>query len=208
MDYYIAHHGVKGQKWGRRRYQNEDGSYKPGAEGRYYDESPKAARRQAREEKRQNRLDKKIARVQNLRKVNKDITDYKNKNIDIDSPKKVVTVGDVGKREKAKKDKATNNAALKYTEVNNRYREARLKAKKNPAYKESKEYRAARREHGQQVTDSIIYGARGTQRIYRDKAMGKSDKQARRRELGRQVAAGLVVAAASIGYAYYTTKNG
>lgn len=34
----IYHHGVKGQKWGRRRYQNEDGSYKPGAEGRYYDE--------------------------------------------------------------------------------------------------------------------------------------------------------------------------
>lgn len=23
---YICHHGVKGQKWGRRRYQNEDGS--------------------------------------------------------------------------------------------------------------------------------------------------------------------------------------
>lgn len=31
----LAHHGVEGQKWGRRRYQNEDGSYKPGAEGRY-----------------------------------------------------------------------------------------------------------------------------------------------------------------------------
>ena len=24
---YLAHHGVKGQKWGERRYQNEDGSY-------------------------------------------------------------------------------------------------------------------------------------------------------------------------------------
>lgn len=32
----LTHHGVKGTKWGIRRYQNEDGSYKPGAEGRYY----------------------------------------------------------------------------------------------------------------------------------------------------------------------------
>ena len=23
---YLAHYGVAGQKWGRRRYQNEDGS--------------------------------------------------------------------------------------------------------------------------------------------------------------------------------------
>ncbi len=31
----LFHHGVRGQRWGIRRYQNEDGSYKPGAEGRY-----------------------------------------------------------------------------------------------------------------------------------------------------------------------------
>lgn len=31
----LYHFGVKGQKWGQRRYQNKDGSYKSGAEGRY-----------------------------------------------------------------------------------------------------------------------------------------------------------------------------
>ena len=204
---YIAHHGIKGQKWGVRRYQNEDGSYKSGAEGRYYDESPKAARRQAREEKRQDRLDKKISKVQNLRKLNKDVTNYRNKNIDIDSPKKAVTIGDVEKRERARKNKAANNATLKYTEVTNRYREAKLKAKKDPSYKESKEYRSARREYGQQRTDTLLYGTRGTQRIYRDKAMGESDKNARRKEIGRQVGIGLLAAAATIGVAYYTATN-
>lgn len=32
----LYHHGVKGQKWGVRRYQNKDGSYVSGHEGRYY----------------------------------------------------------------------------------------------------------------------------------------------------------------------------
>lgn len=31
----LYHHGIKGMKWGVRRFQNEDGSYKAGAEGRY-----------------------------------------------------------------------------------------------------------------------------------------------------------------------------
>ena len=33
--YTLQHHGILGMKWGIRRYQNPDGSYKPGAEGRY-----------------------------------------------------------------------------------------------------------------------------------------------------------------------------
>lgn len=39
MDYIynqsLYHHGIKGQKWGVRRYQNEDGSYTPAGEQRY-----------------------------------------------------------------------------------------------------------------------------------------------------------------------------
>lgn len=31
----LYHHGILGQKWGVRRYQNTDGSYKSGAEGQY-----------------------------------------------------------------------------------------------------------------------------------------------------------------------------
>ena len=34
---YLAHHGVKGQKWGVRRYQYKDGSLTPAGKRRYYD---------------------------------------------------------------------------------------------------------------------------------------------------------------------------
>lgn len=32
---YLAHHGIKGMKWGVRQYQNEDGSLTPAGEKRY-----------------------------------------------------------------------------------------------------------------------------------------------------------------------------
>ena len=37
MDDELMHHGVKGQKWGVRRYQNKDGSLTPAGKKRYAD---------------------------------------------------------------------------------------------------------------------------------------------------------------------------
>ena len=39
-DNYLAHHGIKGQKWGRRRYQNEDGSLTVQGRQRYGGSTP------------------------------------------------------------------------------------------------------------------------------------------------------------------------
>lgn len=36
---YLYHHGIKGQRWGVRRYQNSDGSLKPAGAKRYNDSS-------------------------------------------------------------------------------------------------------------------------------------------------------------------------
>ena len=41
MSDYIKHHGIKGQKWGVRRFQNKDGSLTPAGKERYYVESDK-----------------------------------------------------------------------------------------------------------------------------------------------------------------------
>ena len=35
MNNELSHHGIKGQKWGRRRYQNKDGSLTPAGKQRY-----------------------------------------------------------------------------------------------------------------------------------------------------------------------------
>ena len=37
MNNELNHHGIKGQKWGRRRYQNQDGSLTPAGKQRYGD---------------------------------------------------------------------------------------------------------------------------------------------------------------------------
>lgn len=49
MDYNeIYHHGIKGMKWGVRRYQNKDGSLTPAGKKRQRDDSPEAvAKRKA-----------------------------------------------------------------------------------------------------------------------------------------------------------------
>ena len=43
-DENLSHHGIKGQKWGVRRWQNADGSYNEAGERRYRGENSKMAK--------------------------------------------------------------------------------------------------------------------------------------------------------------------
>jgi len=50
-DYYLIHYGTKGQRWGVRRYQNEDGSLTPEGYERYRKQSQKLQRMQNKTDK-------------------------------------------------------------------------------------------------------------------------------------------------------------
>lgn len=54
-DDYLAHHGIKGQKWGVRRYQNEDGSLTEAGKKRYMSMNDKKLYKTLKKEIRQRR---------------------------------------------------------------------------------------------------------------------------------------------------------
>lgn len=64
----LYHHGIKGMKWGRRRYQNKDGSLTPAGEKRYnnvYDINAAYYNKKA------NKLDAKAKRNSTMANLNK-----------------------------------------------------------------------------------------------------------------------------------------
>lgn len=48
---YLAHHGIKGQKWGHRNYQYEDGTLTPAGEARYLKGMKQIARFERKEQR-------------------------------------------------------------------------------------------------------------------------------------------------------------
>ena len=67
---YLAHHGIKGQRWGVRRYQNPDGTLTEAGKKRYGDSvestprhKPSEARKKAREEEKARKFEEKRQQV-------------------------------------------------------------------------------------------------------------------------------------------------
>lgn len=78
MNDELYHHGIKGMKWGVRRYQNKDGSYKPAGKKRYSLAKriarKVAARKVAKKERKQiKKRIKEIDKAQRKRAVDTDI---------------------------------------------------------------------------------------------------------------------------------------
>lgn len=75
MDYKsesLVHYGVRGMKWGVRRYQNKDGSFTPAGRAREQTKKEKKARRELYKNRRSASMDellKKISRIETEKKL-------------------------------------------------------------------------------------------------------------------------------------------
>jgi len=88
---YLCHHGIKGQKWGVRRFQNEDGSLTNTGKKRYGQRFvDKDGNLTAKGLEKQSRIDRKINDAKNQEKIlKKDIRDFDRNKEMYNDPKQV-----------------------------------------------------------------------------------------------------------------------
>lgn len=76
-DYVIMHHGIKGMKWGIRRYQNKDGTLTAAGKKRYNKEVEKL-KSERRTLNNQKRTNAKLSKLEEMRKENERLRDEVN----------------------------------------------------------------------------------------------------------------------------------
>lgn len=172
---YLVHHGIKGQRWGVRRYQNEDGSLTPAGEKRY------------------NRLQNRLKRIENIEGYNSELRKRQMKDAELALKTRK------NYEPKYEKIKSNIEANQKYAAINNKFAKERIKAKLDPDYKNSKAYKEAKKAYSKQFVSDIMRGSRGTQRAYALQNRGKSERASKLQADGEQFAAAALIVFA--GYA-------
>lgn len=137
MNYYViqpndlTHHGILGQKWGIRRFQYENGSLTAAGKKRYYKAESKINKIEAKREKKRKRFEKDKARVSKIFGKDTLMTKYINKKLAY---------------------------GFDETEIKNKFAIAKQKAKQDPSYKNTDEYKRLKSARTEQFIENITLG--------------------------------------------------
>ena len=142
----LYHHGVKGMKWGRRRWQNKDGSLTPAGEKRYNQDTAEGRRNLAKDKYKQAN-----------KEFNRSYDKAYNKSIAAYSPiKKHREANDRRWDDAWEKGKAAKAARKEYKEANKEYKAARKQGKEE--FREARADISRSRSLGAKLATNVIAG--------------------------------------------------
>jgi hypothetical protein len=131
----LYHHGIKGQKWGKRRFQNKDGSWTPAGRQRYGEGS----------DAKQNLDQKKTAYKTAKKDYNKAFNKAYNKQYQAFSPiKKHRAANDARWLDAVDKAEASNAARKEYKQAKKDYKREKQEARNTPEAKAARKAKAVK----------------------------------------------------------------